>query len=455
MKKSLYLWGILFGIIGILGIAGVKTIADAQDQVVITQKTLEGDILAAEGITFQIRNEWSGRIGWKTTATVDNKVPGGLVTDTRVTKMWESSTRSLFPAYFADRDVIELSFSADAYRIYYASGGEAWYEEAVSAVADRTGMGETHTEVIKWKDYCEFFPLIEEYDIDYLYVNLDEQPHSISEMLQIQIPDTYEVEISVTRNDEGEVIQIRDLYDQRISIQSEAVRVDDGIYFTVSARQEDEMGKVTVLQSALGNGIYYLPLVPTRDSLVAMDFANMKKVYSFSDEVCVEELVLDEERKYLLVFAVEAEEMRLYTMDRKDMAIKSEITLFPCKEVQSDPVIENIGGNLLLLRNSGDVAFLTKEEPGVYTGFMTYNLGAEVMLPNSYGWQYAVDYQEGRLALICCESSWACSTYVYVFDQTGLLYKGYYRHSADDEDEDSPWDIEMIEENALSIRWHK
>ena len=44
---------------------------------------------------------------------------------------------------------------------------------------------------------------------------------------------------------------------------------------------------------------------------------------------------------------------------------------------------------------------------------------------------YAAEYRDGKLALLGSVGSYRNSLYLYVFGESGLLYKGLYRHSGD------------------------
>ena len=73
-------------------------------------------------------------------------------------------------------------------------------------------------------------------------------------------------------------------------------------------------------------------------------------------------------------------------------------------------------------------------------------------VPSNYPLEYDWDYQDGRLAFLCeADAFYQASAYIFVFDQTGPLYKANIWNYADYSNDYGIPTIYLREDNPLEI----
>ena len=100
MKKYIVML-VVIGLTVFGGLAyGVNMIWNQKDAVKIEYEVLEGDPAVAEGITFHVRNQWSGKLHWDSQVTLGE---GGMVVkavtelEDRFAECWKSVQQKRSP----------------------------------------------------------------------------------------------------------------------------------------------------------------------------------------------------------------------------------------------------------------------------------------------------------------------------------------------------------------------
>ena len=455
MKKSLCLAGVILLLLCTgLGMA-VRQVDEEKDDIVITQQVLEGDVRAADGVTFRIGTQWKGRMNWDTSVTIDGNSTDGVVaskTDYEATWQKEEKKRS----YTWTTEVMEAYYTEG----YHTSIVGGWsdsvafsgvtFAAAVEAVASRTAPGESHEEIIQLNDYHTYYPLFVELHLGESMIWGINAEEFLSSYLQIRIPDSHQMKISITRNNEGNIIGIgSDSTEGSPEIHFSAAEADDGVYFAYYGVAD---GIFTDLDSQHGNGIYFLPFVRQEDG-IEMQHDKLEKIFDLPEKDCyVVELKLDREEKQLLVLTKESDSLVFRSLAFENWEEKQQIMLMAYESNDGCQVTEFIEENLLIVLGNGSLCFLTVDENGKYQNQIVGSLGVGNSLRSTQEWDYDVDYRDGRLALICAENYWVKSVYVYIFGEAGLEYKGYYEHSADYENRDVGLENQLWGEDSLRIK---
>ena len=454
MRKSLCLAGVILLLLCTgLGMA-VRQVDEEKDDIVITQHILEGDVRAADGVTFRIGTQWNGRMNWDTSVTIDGNNAGGVAaskTDYEATWQKEEKKRS----YTRTTEVMEAYYTA-GYQTLIVSGvedsaalGGVPFEAAVEAVASGTEPGETHEEIIQLNYYCTYYPLFVELHLGESVIWGTNAEEYFSTYLRIRIPDPHQMKISITRNDEGNIIGITNSMGGAPEIRFSAAVAKDGVYFAYYGVAD---GIFTDLDSEHGNGIYFLPFVRQEDG-IEVQHDKLEKIFDLTEKDCyVVELKLDREEKQLLMLTKESDSLVFRSLSLENREEKQQLILMPYEGEEGCRVAEFVEDNLFIVLENGDLCFLTVEENGEYQNRIVGSLGVGNSLRSTQEWEYDIDYRDGKLALIYAENYWEKSVYVYIFSEAGLEYKGYYEHSADYENSVVGFEYQLWGEDSLGIR---
>ncbi len=456
MKKSL-IFAVTILILAAAGfIVSVSAVWGQKEQVVLTHTTLAGDMRAAKGISFSLKNQWSNRLFWDTSVTVDEEMvetskdgaAHTIKSDTEFHTDWAYKGSQRFRYTVPVQEAVEL---------YYVNGGMHWstaynegigaeyfaesfsepFKDPIKAVADMTEAGAHRQQIISAADYMEYYPVIMN-----AYVKLGESSwgvteESIGEYFGIKIPKEHEISVSVTKNEWDNIVEYRtEILKGGLNLITCSVSAEEDIYFAFYGK--DDAQGIVDLDTKVGNGIYKITAQAKDDGTgnmytsIDIDKEHFK-VFSLPEKDCYPmELMMDEEGN-LLLFTQEAEKLvvRVIETDSMQELQKLELMDFP-KDMGFEKayVYEN---SIFIVQRNGGISYIVKEAEG-YKVLIQGNLGTAFNMPAHYDWNYAMDYKDGRLALIFTEDYYLCSAYVYVFSSEGLEYQGYFKHSADDMD---------------------
>lgn len=460
MKKSL-LFAVCLCILLGAGLAYSATVIwDQKDAVLIKHEVLEGSADAAEGIQFHIRNQWTGRLFWDTEATFD--ADGQIIYRTDFKDDWAIKNKSKYLSHFG-YDGMEEGVSIwynNGYHHY--SGMQTTAEklgetrdipfiEAVIRVAERTKPGTVNQETVRIADYVERYPLVVDItgsgNLDWTYFERD----FLGDYFGIQIPETEKLKVTIAKSENGAITEL--VLENVNSTQFVCCSVDteEGVYFGFYCT--DESSNVVNLERKRENGIYFIPMERKETEQGEWREVQYKEIgvaFTLPKAALPVELTLDEQGN-LLLLTKESDGLILRRLDRASMQELQYMQVLPWPEETRFSRMEPADNGLFIAFENGDFAYLTTEgEP--YQKVISGSLGSLSGLADYYhDWAYALDYKDGRLAIIGAESYYRCSSYIYVFDRDGLLYKGRISCASDAEDHYDYRGIFLQEEQPYSI----
>ncbi len=454
MKKSLGFMAVVFILIGAGFFYCFSMIAGQKAQVQISHSTLAGDMAAAKGITLQFRNQWTGRLFWDTEITIDEAMiaaAGGkeyhpVASKTAFREDWS------FDGKYQSR--IWFDQGVEPVELYYTNGGLHWslskgvhpeefaeytdieFKEAFADVATRTEAGHSRTEEVRLADYEEFYPI----SINAItYMDGDNgggYSFSAQELLGVRIPDDHRMAITVGLDKQGNIIEVSTGEQVgAVSFESCSLYTDEGTYFAFY--EIDELGRALVPDSKIGHGIYKVSVerIYDKENLEKWngEFTyDITKVYTLPEEDCYPIDMKADGDGNMLLFTQEAGKLLLRVIEPDNMREMEQLELMDYPESGRYRHTDVTEDYLFTVMYNGDFCYLTKEE-GEYKLQIKSSLGSDQSFGGSYKWDYALDYQKGKLALICGVDNFSSSVMVYVFGTEGLEYKGHFRNSADTE----------------------
>lgn len=445
MKKSLVFAGIILLALLSGGIYGVKEVLSQKNDVLVYCRTLEGDVKEAEGIRFWMHNNWAEQLYWDTLVTIGGGEDGLVESETVFRPDWKGSSERPYRVYFPllhREEGVELHIEKGT-SVHSRSGQgialEDWsmpFVKVAIDVASRVSPGQSRTEVLKLSDYYEYYDMwMEVFSVRSQM--WDEDDNFIPDFFGMEVPDSHEVEVTISKYEDGTInaVDIRTTNDRgQSAIVSSSHMAKDGIYFSFHC--VDDSGKMVNMKTKVGNGIFFLPLagMGEEDGSLKVLVSDMKKVYSLPSEDCfVIEVQMDEPRENLFILTREAEQVVLRVVDASTMEEMQKIRLTDVTGVTALKQMDQVEEGVWVLLTDGTFCYLTKGKDGNLQKQNTGSLGEGPRLDDNSErpLAYDLDYQDGKLAIICEESYYGNSAYVYVFEGDALLYKGYFLHSGD------------------------
>ncbi len=440
MKKSLFFSMIIALGLLIGAIWGITEIRKQKEAVQIYAQTLEGDVTEAEGISFQIHTNWADQLYWDTKVTVAGVKEGLVDTETVFRADWKpgaSRSRRYEPFTHAQGEV-ELHFESGTFMYNDIVVDDAFaipYKKAVIDVAKRAVGEMPYTEVVKVSDYYEYY--------NNLWIDVytkesqiwDVEDNYIDEFLGIEVPDEHELEITVAPKEGWKIstVRIETASDGApYHFISSSCKTKDGIFFAFHC--VDDQGNMINLKSKPGNGILFLPLQTVEENRVKVMASDIQKVFSLPSEDCwVLELQIDENQEHLYILTREKEQMVLRVVDAASMEELQSLALADLSGKATIKQMDQLDDALFVLLTDGTFHYLIKETNGNFQKKISGTLGAgsQLQYSSESPLHYDLNYQDEKLALLCEESIYKSSAYLYVFSEDTLLYKAYYLHSAD------------------------
>lgn len=484
MKKSLVIF-LIFLNIAVYGMfACIHKIYEEQDGIVITEDTLAGERSVAQGLEAIVRTQWrTDRIRWETKLNIyaegKRTIEGEQSEDSQTYSelRYHMNERKLSPRSGAilsrQNDVLELIYE-DGYHIGYAenaavnAAGEGIlgqmrdhsFYQMFADVAKDVPAGASITRQVHPADYFSHYPLSMNLRMDVSTVwYVDEW--NMGNFLGIRVPESHVMNITITKNyPNGAVTEIAaEPVGGSLSIKSPAVTTDNGLFYSIYAVKSDD-GVLISPELEHENGIYCLPFTEEENGR-NMKSDEMRLVFKLTEEECPVGLLADDlgEKLYLAVKRGKELLCKVVALDysglEPGMAPKAqeimECSLGDYPENNELFLMEWKEGSLWMVFYDGTILF----QPDIIE-FSEKKLIRSRIEDNNFaygkeGWDYDLDYSDGRLALICSEQFWNCSFQIYVFDASGLLYHGAFRHSLDAQN--ATRDYCLVPENALEIIW--
>ncbi len=461
MKKSLVFAVMLCAIIFSGLVYGVTVITGQEDAVEISHRVLEGDVAAVEGLSFRMGTQWTGRLFWDTRVTVGEN---GLVNyDTDFTRDWALKNQSQYLSNWgigSRNEVVSLWYSngyhssttAEQSFGNFLEVAVVPFKEAAADVAERTPAGERFTEVVTLAEYVEYYPLTLDIRNAGSLNWSDYSENFFADYFGIKIPEEHKMSVTISRRENGAITEVvTEDKGGAVDIECCSVDTEDGVYFAFYADSTDV--NVQDIEVKSGNGIFFIPLVKTDEDsdIREVQYKQLSKVFDLPEKNCQALDIKSDEAGNILLLTNESNTLMLRIIDEQTMEEKEKLKLLSFPDGTRLRWMEPAEGNLFVLLQNGDFCFLTQKSGNSYEAVISDSLGEVNGLDDWYrDWAYALDYGDGRLALIWAEEYNDCGAYVYVFGHEGLEYKGYFGHSADYEDYHDYNSI-LLQESAFTI----
>lgn len=444
MKKSLFIVFVMTVLsVGIFLWGGIY-VNQGKDKIEITEQVLFGNRSEAEGIMFRVDTEWGKRLLWSTEYMIGEDTQPNtdfLFCLKRVefpSKVQESVVEIGMPFGFGFSVGAALSSSLNL------DEQEIWFVEIFKEVADRTQAGEVRKEEVYLADYYDYYPLdIKIRDAKILDTIVPEDAEKIvSEYFQIPIPPDHKVEIGITKNLQGGIVELSyHTIEGGIYIQAEGVIKDSGCYFSFACYdREDRPIDSSFVKN--GYGIYVIPFdwvktltKPTQYAL--LDYENISCVYPLEAENGhigqVVRLKADEDNNRFFLVTREGDKLILTIIEEGTWNTIQRIELLDWEEESYFQELEIEGNCLLLSMEDGRFSFLMQDENGVYHkklqgSFSNMNFEETVAYPMR---EHVFAWDGERLAIAGFQNNFQNSIYLAVYKTEGMVFLGFYEHSGD------------------------
>lgn len=434
-------------ILAVIGVAvfsgliyGVNMILNQKEAVKIEYEVLEGNPAEAEGISFHVRNQWSGKLHWDSQVTLGE---GGKVVKavTELEDRFDDPTEEAYFPYnrFYEKVNMHLEYNGLAVEDtwIHASGCDMEVcREMLEDCAAETKPGETKTKTVPLKEYQAYYDL-------YLLLNLDSGSYyvvgneweMVDKWIQIKIPDSHQMEVTVQKDAQGKIIMQRcDCAYGLQTLECSSVQTADDVYFVFYG--VDTEGQPYDLSLERGNGIFCIPLTPVEEEsksvysgATVVNYDGAKKVFTLPEEGCCPlELIADEEEQVLYLLTKEQEKAVLRIIDIKTMEEKQKLELIECPYYWNEQQIDVLEDGLVVLLGDNSFCYL-EEHNGVYEKKIAVNLG-EGPQPSDGKYDYDLIYQDGKAAMVIAEyGNGSTEAYVYVLSENAVEYKAHFMPS--------------------------
>lgn len=432
MRKSLGFTFFLFLLSTAILCGSYGWVNQAKDDVVIEESVVYGDKSAAEGIAVTNRTTCDYHLFWNTVYRV-----GG---DLSVSTTFTFSQARLEERNRADQPALSLYSNTD----FGISGNNLDLEaehyspetamKPVIAVAERTPAGGTREETVFLRDYYEFYPLTLDMDIQDTRLAMNQEIRlAFADYLRIPIDPGHQVKISVTKDDEGNIIEVNSsTVSGWAELSAASAATDSGCYFALSA--VNDQGVAIPLPAEL-SGIHYLPFEKKGEFLLPA-VGQMRLVYPLDQRTRVLHLGQSAGSRLLLLTRKDRA-ATLSVIDQETRQLLQKIPLLKGREEVIVREIQQKDSYLLPIFSDGSFSLLTDEPESGYKIQLSGNLFAgEGLDPDLPYYDLTADYDGRRLAVAFYQyhRQWddsLCRTYLLVYGREGLIYAGQYDHSAD------------------------
>jgi len=512
MRKRLVLWTILIA----LALGGIPWIHGAMDEkkddVVIYEEVLSGNPAAASGLAVKTLTHMDQYLFWETTFR-----PGGE-SDAETMFTFEQGRR---PYMFGAESQLRVTFASGNYgyggsfsmeeminetitaeRTSFASHAEGQIWKPVVEVAKRAPVGEEYTEVVKLKDYYEFYPMAMDVYVDdsgmehpiWVQEFNTEDERILSEFFAVAIPEDIELQIIIVKDEQGNVIEIDSSYTEDTvrnhqylygdNFSAGKAVTEDGGYFILSRMKNDpDSSYEVVLDSPRledDYGIYYVPFAEYVESGVIIegynperkpDVSQLCNVFPMDDGVNALELYYDEEGGQLILLTEETGHLWATVIDQKTMKEVQKLDLgeFSDTEYIGDVIVRD---DLFVVGIQDQFDETAVVQPKRMVLMVKENGQWELKIRSSMNWEgQEEDYPwfnmneltrlawDGeRLAIAQWERyRSSCDVYVLIFEEDEMPYVGVYRRR---DTSGGIYDYNRTiqswsEENGLEAWWEK
>lgn len=247
--------------------------------------------------------------------------------------------------------------------------------------AEKTAAGQTLTEIIYLADYCEYFPIYayaEIYDSasdDYISFDEDELSGLFSEFFLAKVPDDFEMEVTITKDDDGNIIEVslyvpEDDTDAQSNLAYGPYEIyaytEDSCFFTFAAYSDETYG----LSGSAGFGIYSFDYA-VKDGEEYAEVSDLSLIYEIDpEEADILGLAVDEDGR-LYIEAIEDGSITVTILEANTYEVVQKLTLTEAASLEEEldyyGQAEYKDGFVLLQTASGLAAVYFDEDENEYT----------------------------------------------------------------------------------------
>ena len=315
------------------------------------------------------------------------------------------------------------------------------------AVAERTKPGETRTEELCLADFYDYYPingevlLPDEDGFSRAWLS-EREAMALRDYFRLSIPEDAVVEVSATRDEAGNVIQVMSNFageGEPYHLDMQTALMEEGVFLSIAGIRDIDEDIRLPQQWAERCGVYYLPF---SDSTLRGEFSRETPIFALDRARKIHDLPL-EGRVLLLpcgdgrravLYAREAGELKLRVFDAASGQCVQTGSVFLLEEGEDFSLLGSDDGFWVLTR--GDDFFRVVEDSG---SALTPTLSGTLDRRAIYGedaWGYRENcVYDGRRLVMTGATGWAdCALYVQVYDEGGLAYGARIDHSLDVED---------------------
>lgn len=461
MKKSLCIAVIIFVLTLLCLPLAWREVDSGKESFTVTQEVLSGNPDSASGITIRTASHWDGHLLWDTAYTIGSGEEAqntfrfsGRGTD------WVRSSAKAARAFLRDGDGFGSCETEGEMGI---DPRNMPFPELVEAAAERTEAGTVHTETVPLGDYYEYYPV--EFEIGGSSVEYEgyyeENLTFLTDLFQIGTAQD-KLEITIEKDAQG---NLRSVSGQKADHGQNAIMISEASTFGGSgcyyAFCVTDMGTGKRVHRGENSGIFYLPFTE-EDGWITVSTQRLEKVCGLPEEGIPVGMLLEEEegRLYLAVKEENDYSLIVHSLEGGMPVFTQRVPLGQERlfaqggpagdedlpeagmEIQpSEPQLRSLtqeDGGLLLTWSDNGFSFVTDKAGQC-------RLWCSGVFPQKQeegeGWysggRYDAPFPEEnqcffdgeRLALAAFEERGSLNVLLAVYDPSGELYSGRYRHS--------------------------
>ena len=427
--------------------AGVLTGASVAVQrqgshVTVEAETLAGDPSAAEGLELSLPVYCQNAMLW------DMTVPAARPEDTAARFACSSfglrnadfNIFNLFIPYpmlrsvSVEPDPLKIEIPSSSFSVPTVNSSYHWME-AVQLVADETPAGETLTRQVKLAEVYDCWPM--EVYLDGNGMWFDPVGQAFADYFPIPIPQDYQVEITIQKNERGRATSVDMEADPRYApdCTCDFVQSGDAILFILNVQYVDE--NTGAYRQADGSaipggwGIYRLTTSEDKTE------GSLETLFSLPEGSMARRFWASQDGSNLFLLTEEEDVLRLRVFD-EDMNLLDTADLLPLgPEARFYDLVQGEGYFVAIVADEDRFRFVVvAREDGAWTpAFSAHTLAQEqsgysfYSMSSSEANVLGVDYTQGRLAVCATNYDLEPSFYLSVYDRDGLAYLGRYTSS--------------------------
>lgn len=407
-----------------------------RDAVRVTERVSSGDPTAAQGLKIQLNATYQERLFWRTAFSPGE--PDAAETTFR----YFGKAHTNMPAPQTKISVesgLEFSFSSAV-----PAAERTGLQRAFGELYDATPAGARNTKKIQLKDYYEYYPVKVVLSLPGALTMLTEGPvwEAFQNFFRIPVQDTDTMEICVDRQNESAYYQEHEAYETRgnyyylysVGIVSTAgnrcyLAIDPGYQAEYGAPRLADTGGIPG-----GYGIYsfsFAPDLPVEKCETELLTGAIETVLPLAEDAVVTELSLNADETKLLIYTLEPDGFYLTVFDTGSMKTAQKLRL--C-DLPYDMLFEDGNVRIVLSENAEKLTVIT-EEADVFT--VQYTVPAATLTARDKSaaslWNAkSLAFADGKLAIAVMENVYdspnTCDCTLFVFDRTGLIFRGTYEN---------------------------